>query len=253
MKNLTNEIDDEKQNQLLKLVTNSFIKELKNYGVENKDIVKVSVNLLDYVTSAQEEQSSGNDSYNDIFKIRDIRNNFPANHMLSIKDVSLRPLDVDMLPKLAEWLAAPEIQQTLIRFFPKSITELEHYFFGRTPRKYFAVFYKQENYVGIIGADDINEAFKKLEMKKFIGDKNFIRKGIGKLATLLFLYYVFVKLRYNKVFIRSLDTNIKNINLNSKFGFELEGILYQEALIDNVFRDVLRMSLLRKRWMDTFG
>jgi len=253
MNDLPSEIDKEKQNQMLKLVTNSFFKELKNYGVDNKDIVKVSVNLLDYVTAAQEEQSSKTGSYNEIFTIGDIRNNFPENHSHSIKDVSLKPLDINMLPQLAEWLAAPEIKQTLIRFIPKSITELEHYFFGSVHRKYFAVFYQQENYVGIIGADDINESFKRLEMKKFIGDKNFLRKGIGKFSTFLFLYYVFVKLQYNKVFIRSLDTNIKNINLNSKFGFELEGILYQETCIDNAYRDVLRMSLLRKKWMDTFS
>ena len=158
MKNTTNEIDKEKQNQMLKLVTNSFFKELKNYGVENKDIVKVSVNLLDYVTSAQEEQASGTGTYNDTFTIGDIRNNFPANHTLSIKDVSLKPLDIDMLPQLAAWLTAPEIKQTLIRFFPTNIKDLEYYFFGRTRRNYFAVFYKQENYVGIIGADNIEAA-----------------------------------------------------------------------------------------------
>ena len=253
MKNSAGGPDEIKQKQLLKLVTNSFIKELKTYGVDNKDIVKVSVNVLDYVTDSNEDGPAKSNNYSSDLSIEEIRPNYPENHILSFKDVSLKAMDKDMLPQLAEWLQEPENKQTLIRFFPTTIAELEHYFFGRPYRKYFAVFYMKENYVGIIGADNIDESCQKLEMKKFVGDTSFRSKGVGKFSTFLFLYYAFMKMEFNKVFIRSLDTNIKNINLNSKFGFELEGILYQETCIDNAYRDVLRMSLLRKKWLETFS
>jgi RimJ/RimL family protein N-acetyltransferase len=90
-------------------------------------------------------------------------------------------------------------------------------------------------------------------MKKFVGEEQYRSKGIGKMATFLFLYYSFRILNFNKVYLHSLDTNINNINLNSKFGFELEGILYKEVFLHNAHRDVLRMGLLRDKWAAIFS
>ena len=120
-------------------------------------------------------------------------------------------------------------------------------------RKYFAVYTEDEVFVGIVGAENIDETFRKLEMKKFIGARGYQGKGLGKAATFLFLYYAFKILNFNKVYIHSLDTNIKNINLNSKFGFELEGILYEEAHVGGMYKDVLRMGLLHNHWEAIFG
>jgi len=55
------------------------------------------------------------------------------------------------------------------------------------------------------------------------------------------------------VYIYSMDTNIQNINLNSRFGFELEGILFSEVLVGDKYRDVLRMGLLREDWQKIFA
>jgi len=90
-------------------------------------------------------------------------------------------------------------------------------------------------------------------MKKLIGAAEFRQKGIGKRATFLFLYYAFETLKYNKVYIHSLDTNLNNINLNNKFGFNLEGILYKEVLLSGKYRDVMRMGLLRDTWLAIFS
>ncbi len=52
------DLTKEKQNQILKLVTKSFYRELSSYGVQTSDIVKFSVNLLDYVTSSKEDEEN---------------------------------------------------------------------------------------------------------------------------------------------------------------------------------------------------
>lgn len=252
MDKANNPVDKEKQNQMLKLVTNSFFKELKNYGVDASDIVTVSVNLLDFVTKSKDKSSIGNGFYNDTFLIKDIKDEWNSKKRYAIKEVAIQPLRPENLPELATWLKAPEIENTFIRYFPKETNVLEKYFFTRSDVHYFAIFY-EENYVGIVGAENKDEQFRKLEMKKFIGNKAFRRKGIGKLATFLFLYFAFENLNYNKVYIHSLDTNIKNINLNSKFGFELEGILYKDARVHDTFRDVLRMGLLKESWKNIFS
>ena len=70
-------------------------------------------------------------------------------------------------------------------------------------------------------------------------------KGIGKRATFLFLYHVFRIRQFEKVYVHSMDTNIRNLNLNGKFGFELEGVFLQDILLKEQRRDVVRMALVR--------
>ncbi len=246
------EIDQQKQKQILKLVTNSFYKELVNYGVEQSDIVTVSVNLLDLVTEKDNVASGNNHYFNNIFSIKAVENHWNEKNCLCLEKVSLEPLKINHLAKITEWLKAPEIRETFIEFFPKTKDELQKYLFDNVNHCYFAIFYEKE-LVGFIGADAIDRNFKKIEMKKLIGEAEFRSRGIGKIATFLFLYHTFKILNFNKVYIHSLDTNIKNINLNSKFGFELEGILYKDAYLKGVYRDVLRMGLLKTKWEKIFS
>jgi len=246
------DLKKEKQNQILKLVTKSFYKELSSYGVDTADIVKVSVNLLDYVTSEKDEKESSELFYNKMFSLKDVHNLWGTKQKLSLRDVSIRPLISKQIPQISEWLQKADISQTFIRFFPQEKVLLESHLLDRQDRNYFAIYVNDETFVGIIGAEGIDHTFRKLEMKKFIGAQDYQGKGIGKAATFLFLYFVFTILNFNKVFINSLDTNIKNINLNSKFGFELEGILYEEAHIGSMYKDVLHMGLLRKDWKAIF-
>ena len=66
-------------------------------------------------------------------------------------------------------------------------------------------------------------------------------------------YYSFVILKFNKVYIRSGNTNIRNINLNNKFGFELEGIFFEDVFLREKMQDLIRMGLLRSRWLEIFS
>ncbi len=247
------DLTKEKQNQILKLVTKSFYRELTSYGVETADIVKVSVNLLDYVTSNKEDEENANGYYNKLFSISAVHNLWGTKKTLSIHNVSIQPLLPAHIPQISAWLKEGEISQTFIRFFPQDKIPLESYLLKAPARKYFAVYAEDDVFVGIVGAENIDETFRKLEMKKFIGARNYQGKGLGKAATFLFLYYAFNILNFNKVYIHSLDTNIKNINLNSRFGFELEGILYEEAHVGGMYKDVLRMGLLYNHWEPIFG
>jgi RimJ/RimL family protein N-acetyltransferase len=246
-------LSKQKQEQMLKLVTHSFYKELKNYGVDSSDIVTVSVNLLDHITNADSINSNGTEYYNNLFKIDDIKDEWEKKGQLSIKDVQIKPLLGNQIAQVCEWLKISNIGSTFIGQFPKDEIRLADYLIEKGDHKYFSINSHNNAFVGVIGAENIDHNFKKLEMKKFIGNLDYQGKGIGKLATFLFLYFTFIKMKFNKVYIHSMDTNIKNINLNSKFGFGLEGILYGEVLLDNKFHDVLRMGLLRNTWTEIFS
>lgn len=247
------EISRQKQKQMLKLVTNSFYKELVNYGVDKSDIISVSVNLLDFVTASKHIALNGNGTYRETLDAKAISNDWEKEYCFSMKDVCIKPLQRDQVPTIAEWIGHDSVQKTLISFFPVEPKALASYLFERHNAFYFAIYYKRKNFVGLIGGENIDESSKKLEMKKFIGTEDFRNKGIGKISTFLYLYYTFCVLKYNKVYIHSLDTNINNINLNSKFGFDLEGILYKDVFLNNAHRDVLRMGLLRDKWIRIFS
>ena len=74
-----------------------------------------------------------------------------------------------------------------------------------------------------------------------------------KSATFGFLYYVFMIRNLNKVYIHSRDVNIRNINLNSRFGFELEGVFLNDVRVGDKHQDVLRMALFKSLWLQIFS
>lgn len=246
------EINKLKQKQMLKIVSSSFYKELVKYGINQSDIVSVSMNLLDFVTESKTTKAVKMDKLFD-FSIEDIHDNWQENNAINLKDVNIKPLAKENIGQVAEWLREKELKGTFIDFFPKDTDHLEEYLLGSKDKFFFGIYYKNENFVGVIGAERIDNQFKKLEMKKFIGSREFRGKGIGKASTFLFLYYAFVILDFNKVFIHSMDTNIKNINLNSHFGFNLEGLLFNEISVGEKFYDVVRMGLLKNDWLEMFS
>lgn len=240
------------QQRMLKLVTQSFYKELKKYGFEESDLVTVSLELLDRVTHPELNGTIDQPTYREQFTVEDIIDHWNTAKELTLGEVRISPLLPQHVPTVAGWLHQERIQNTFISLLPKKPEQLAQYFFEQALREYFAIFY-QDRFVGFIGADQIDQTHKRIEMKKLVGVSGLSGKGIGKRATFLFLYWAFSKRGFNKVFIHSMDTNIQNINLNSKFGFELEGVFFEEIFNEGNFRDVLRMGLLRERFYKIFG
>ncbi len=237
--------------QMLKLVAKSFYQELIKYGVNKSEVLTVAAHLLDNVLQNHQTGDKGTDCFNRLFTIKDIQDDWLAHQRLSLKPVSLTPLQEDLIPRVAEWLKAPLIQDSFYPRFPESQEELRNYFVQGS-RRYFCIHYEREP-VGLIGAENIDSASARLEMRKFVGNRALQGKGIGKRATGLFLYYVFMRLNFHKVYIHSMEVNIRNLNLNSRFGFELEGVFMQEVLLAGQRQDVVRMGLARSVWLGLFS
>jgi RimJ/RimL family protein N-acetyltransferase len=236
--------------QMLKLVAKGFYNELINYGVDKADVLSVAGHLLDNVMSKGPTNKMV-DYYNRLFTIKDVQNEWSAARRLTLQQVSISPMDPGLIPKIGTWLQVPATRESFYPRFPDSAAELTQYFQAPT-REYFAIYY-QQNLAGIIGAENIDTESARLEMRKLVGDPGMHGKGIGKRATFLFLYHVFVVRKFKKVYLHSLDINIRNLNLNGKFGFELEGVFLEEAMIQNRWRDVIRMALAAPVWLELFA
>lgn len=81
------------------------------------------------------------------------------------------------------------------------------------------------------------------ELRKLISGDGLRGRGYGKAATRLWLRYGFEELNLHKIYLTTLDTNVRNIRLNERLGFTLEGIFRDELFIDGRYRDVLRMAI----------
>jgi len=46
---------------------------------------------------------------------------------------------------------------------------------------------------------------------------------------------------------------MRNINLNSRFGFELEGVFLDDITVRDKRQDVVRMALFKPLWLQIFS
>jgi RimJ/RimL family protein N-acetyltransferase len=83
------------------------------------------------------------------------------------------------------------------------------------------------------------------ELRKLVGEPAMRGRGFGKAATRLWIDYGLYGLGLRKIYLNTLNTDLRNVRLNEELGFRVEGILYDEVLLDGRYRDLLRMALWR--------
>lgn len=239
----------QQRDQMLKLVAKGFYNELTNYGVQKPEILRVASHLLDNLMAQDQKPGADVRYYNEIFTLATVQDEWAARKQLSVQHVTLRPLQLEVIPKVVQWLKAPGVRESFVPAFPEKEADLQKYFTHPT-REYFGVYFEDQP-VGIVGGENIDRVAGKLEMKKLVGE-SVQGKGIGKRATFGFLYYAFMVQNLNKVYVHSRDINMSNLNLNSRFGFELEGVFLEDLKVGNKYQDVVRMALFKSLWTQIF-
>jgi len=239
------------RDQMLKLVSKGFYNELINYGVRKEEVLRVASHLLDNLLAEKKRPAQGVEYYNAIFTLASVKDEWADHKQLVIQHVMLRPLQLPDITKVAAWLKVPAVRESFVPAFPESERDLRNYFTHPT-REYFGVYYNEQP-VGIVGGENIDSTAGKLEMKKLVGEPGLQGKGIGKRATFGFLYHTFMIRNLNKVYIHSRDINIRNINLNSRFGFELEGVFLDDITVGGKHQDIVRMALFKSLWLQIFS
>jgi RimJ/RimL family protein N-acetyltransferase len=240
-----------RREQMVKLVTKGFYNELVNYGVHPNEILKVASHLLDNLMAQGEQPKAGVPYYSELFTLGSIVDEWEQSRRLGAERVSIRPLDPGLSGKVIAWLGNPAVRESFGSPFPTDEGALRDYF-ADPSREYFRIDYDGEA-VGIIGAENIDPKAGKLEMKKLVGESGLHGKGVGKRATFAFLYHAFMIRNVHKVYIHSRDINIRNINLNSRFGFEVEGVFFDDIEAEGKLQDVVRMALFKPVWLKIFS
>lgn len=97
--------------------------------------------------------------------------------------------------------------------------------------------------IGAVAFLDVDPVQKRAELRKLIGDSQARGQGYAEEATRLWIKYGGTVLGLQKIYVSTLQTHIRNIQLNESIGFRVEGLLLQEVLIDEARHDILRMGL----------
>lgn len=98
--------------------------------------------------------------------------------------------------------------------------------------------------IGLMAFLDYDQVNRKAEMRKLIGEKIHREKGYAKEATTLWIHYGIRNLSLKKIYLNTIENNIRNVALNKELGFQIEGLLRKEFLINNEYYDVLRMAYI---------
>ena len=82
-------------------------------------------------------------------------------------------------------------------------------------------------------------------LRKLIRRAQFRGRGLAEDASRLWIEYGFGALDLQKIYVSTLQTHISNINLNERIGFQVEGLLRDDVLIDGNRHVVLSMGICR--------
>lgn len=103
---------------------------------------------------------------------------------------------------------------------------------------------KDSTPIGLMAFLDWDKTQNKAEMRKLIGSEEYRKKGYAKEATQTWIQYGVNNLGLKKIYLHTIENNIRNVTLNKELGFQIEGILRKECNINDEYYDLLRMAYI---------
>jgi len=241
-------ISDESRHRMLRLVTKSFCREIVDYGVDVRDLLKVSGHVLEFASVQTERPPTAAIEAFRRFALNEVATDGATYRM---GPTSLRPLAEDDLAHVVRWVARDDVQNSTLVPYPTHEDELRQHM--ASPTCSYHVIAHDGRPAGLIGAEDIDGHSRRAEMRKFIGEPDMRGRGLGTEATFLWLHHAFGKLGLHKVYIHTHHGNARNLKLNRSLGFEVEGVLSEEHRMGGSFVDIVRMGLLEGSWQELMG
>ena len=169
--------------------------------------------------------------------------------VLKGRQVDLRPISYDDTDDIVLWRNRDVVRNNFIYrgAFTKEVHE--NWMREKVEKKkvfQFIITEKRDNRkIGSVYLRDLDSANRKCEFGIFIGEEEYLGRGLGTEAAKLILRFAFEELKMNKVFLRLLAENRRAYKSYLKVGFREEGLSRQDVFVDGSFHDVIFMSMLR--------
>ena len=146
-----NGIQDRQRDQMLKLVTKGFYNELRNFGVDTNEILRVASHLLDQVMAGDDPQELGVPYLNGVLDLGRVEDDWKERQTITVEGVTLHPIQPATIPMVKGWLEPDEVRQSFIPPFPSTLEGLGDYF--DDPMNSFFEIQFEGKPVGVIGGE----------------------------------------------------------------------------------------------------
>ena len=216
----------------------SISKEASNYGFGQLDLIRLINELMDNCTGQESDNAEETRSHEDLTNLASNATSLP----LTGKRLKIRPFDGDSDMALFDaWLADKYGRYFVLSSNAARSVSIEE--LADSDTNHLGIITTLEHKpIGALAYLDCDIDQKRAELRKLIGDPEFRGMGLAEEATRLWIAYGINALRLEKIAVSTLQTHINNIKLNEKVGFQVEGLLRDEVLIDGTRHDVLRMG-----------
>lgn len=167
-------------------------------------------------------------------------------------NVKLIPITEDHTELIVKWKNSDHVKEQV---FNQSLVthETHNYWLKNVVQKrlafQFIIIINNDLPVGSTFIKNIDYKNKKAEFGIFIGEHEYLGKGIGKIATKLTIDYAFEVMKLHKVYLYVFSKNVFAINAYLGAGFVKDGLLRHEILLDTYY-DVWIMSILETEWRE---
>ncbi|MBE3144293.1 MAG: GNAT family N-acetyltransferase [Planctomycetes bacterium] len=170
--------------------------------------------------------------------------------------IVLRPLNKADIENRVRWFNDPDVRKTLI--------VSEQFELGKTIRWFekiqaddsrveLIIETPQNTAVGVVGLAGIDSTHRTAEIYIVIGQKELWGKGVMLEAECLLIDWAFNSRGLEKIWAEARLDNIASVITMKKIGFQIEGTLRCDKIVDGRRIDVLRLGLLKNEFKDTAG
>lgn len=174
--------------------------------------------------------------------------------MLYGKDLRLRAIEREDVPRFVRWLNDPDVRQFLLMHQPLSRAQEERWFEGQLSRSdelILAIEVREGRewvHIGNVGLHRLDLKNRTAVLGIVIGEKDFWGRGFGREAIRVLLCYAFLELGLHRVELETFSSNVRALRCYEAVGFKKVGVRRQAFFRDGAFHDVIIMDLLAEEF-----
>lgn len=174
--------------------------------------------------------------------------------MLHGKDLGLRAVEREDIPRFVRWVNDPEVRQFLLMHRQLSRAQEERWFeeqLSRADELILAIeVWEGEEWVliGNLGLRRVDLKNRTATLGIVIGEKDFWGKGLGWEALRVLLRYALLELGLHRVELETFSFNVRALRRYESVGFKRVGVRRQAFFRDGAFHDLVLMDLLAEEF-----
>ncbi len=243
------------QKTLFRTVSRNLVRQLHEQGCSFRDLVDFANEILEEITvvgtiskslspdNLSGRQGTGKNTATGDQAAKKLHNHGQVN---LTTEACLRRIAESDIAAVSQWRTDEAVSASLaVRTLEKIISDPAHTVSEESAALFVICRETDDKVVGLIGFPHIEVETQQAEYIKMIGEPTERGKGYARIGTKVLLDYAFSFLHLNRVYLYTLDGNLRNISLNQSLGFSFEGLLKQAVRVENRLRDVAIMALVK--------